>query len=207
MQSRRHKKWGHYQKVTIPTLLVCFFSLFSFVCFGQMKINTKSHSGVELQQYPTGFLFSLYHGVPVTDHLFIDIRLGYNLVRHGDAGVQSDERGGGYGGSVGLYWTTGVKTQWPRKAWIFGVRSDLWYNEIDWIHRSADCIDFCEQPGKTDVTVLQPTAIIGHQFPIGSDWLITPTLAFGAEINIEVDGAEVGEGAIFLWGLRFTHLW
>ena len=199
MQNRRQNIKSISSKIGSFQVSLAFV-LAGFACdgFGQMKMNARSHSGIELQQFSTGFLFGLYHGAPITDHLFRDIRLGYNLVRHGDAGVQSDERGGGFGGSAGLYWTTGLLSRWPRKAWVFGVRTDLWFNKIDWIHRSPNCIDFCDTMGNTDVTVLQLTAVIGYQIPLNDHWQLTPTLALVRKSTLMWMGPRLDKERSFL---------
>ena len=57
-----------------------------------------------------------------------------------------------------------------------------------------------QQSGKTDITVLQPTIQLAYIF-LKNDWLFTPHLAFGFEINVKTEGEEVGEGAILLGGI------
>ncbi|MGK0365875.1 MAG: hypothetical protein ACI85O_002945 [Saprospiraceae bacterium] len=32
--------------------------------------------------------------------------------------------------------------------------------------------------------------------------MITPTLAFGAEVNVKTKGEEVGQGTVVLWGVN-----
>ena len=59
--------------------------------------------------------------------------------------------------------------------------------------------------GTTDIVVLQPTLIGGHVFLIKEKWVITPTLAFGYEINIVENGEPVGQGPILLWGVNVNY--
>ena len=180
-----------------------FLALTTLLVSAQSEMAHNSSTGMEIQQYPTGFLFGFYQDWQISKCAYLEGRLGYNLVRHGDAGVHDDERGGGFGGSIGLHWILGRTKQTARKAWILGGRIDLWFNNIDW----KDAIDFGYQKGSTKAMVLQPTALVGHQFSMGNQWLLTPTLAFGAEVNVREEGGEVGEGLILLWGLRFARIW
>ena len=59
-----------------------------------------------------------------------------------------------------------------------------------------------ETSGTTNIVVIQPTAMAGYLFLLNEKWVITPTLAFGFEVNVVEDGEEVGEGAIGLWGIN-----
>lgn len=169
-------------------LLALAFSLF----FISMKAQDF---GIEVQQYPTGFLFGLRGEIGLKEHQAIDFRLGYNLLDHKDLGVQANEEGGGFGGSVGYRYYF----QPDRKKLFLGARADLWFNSVDWTN------DDPVGSGSSDITVLQPTAMIGYLFLLNEKFFITPTAAFGAEINIKTDGAEVGQGAILLWGVNLGY--
>ncbi len=62
---------------------------------------------------------------------------------------------------------------------------------------------FCLQTeisGTSKVTVLQPTAELGYFFLLDNGLVLLPTIALGAEINIQTEGEEVGQGAILLLG-------
>ena len=158
--------------------------------------------GPDIQQYPTGFLFGLTFVKESPTGFSFEGRLGYNLVRHGDAGVHEDERGGGWGATIGGHWHISAREQKDSHGWILGPRVDLWFNQINWE-------DQIGQPnlvmGRTNVIVLQPTAQLGYEFPLANHWKLVPTLALGIEINLRESGGEVGEGMIFLWGLRFIR--
>lgn len=145
--------------------------------------------GLEVQQYPTGFLSGIYGEFELKDQHTLNLRLGYNALDHQDFGVHDSEIGGGFGGSLGYryYFKPAFK-----KTFI-GVRSDLWFNSIDW--------EDISEAGNTKVTVLQPTVLAGYAWSVGERLRIVPELAFGREINVVTNGAEVGQGFILLWGL------
>lgn len=155
-------------------------------------------AGIEVQQYPTGFLLGIRSAVSVTTHQALELRIGYNLLDHQDFGVQEDEKGAGLGFTLGYRYFF----REDHRKWFLGVRADLWFNEVDW-KNNIGLVD--EMSGTTNVTVLQPTLITGYYWRVNDHFAICPTLAAGAEINIITDGAEVGEGAILLWGLNITY--
>ena len=177
-------------------------SIFSFLLLtgssiAQTEENKYFELGLEAQQYPTGFLFGLRSEIGLKSHNVIDIRVGYNLLDHKDFGVQESEKGGGFGFTLGYRYYFNPDNQ----KWFLGARSDLWFNEVDWFDNREDEM----RSGMTNVVVLQPTAIVGYRFLIKEHWVITPTLAFGAEINIKTKGEEVGQGAIVLWGVNLGY--
>ncbi len=152
--------------------------------------------GLELQVYPTGVIPGLRAEWSFTSTQSLLFRLGYQRIDHQDFGVQDEEEGEGAGLSLGYRWYRHLN----RKAWSLSARTDLWFNTIDWEDTNGDS-------GTTRVTVLQPTVGLGYSLLYGPDFVLTPTLSYGREINIETDGAEVGEGEIWLlgleWGVRF----
>ena len=170
----------------------------------QVNQDRVWHFGPEVQQYPTGFLFNLHLSKYVSSRFAVESRVGYNLVRHGDAGVHDDERGGGWGGSIGAHRILGTPGREENQGWIIGGRCDLWFNKIDWKDRMAMSNEI---KGKTEAIVLQPTAFAGYQILLHDRLFLTPTIALGAEINIRESGGEVGEGLILLWGIRFLYGW
>jgi hypothetical protein len=146
--------------------------------------------GLELQAYPTGFLPGVRADIYLSDFSKVHFRAGYNVVRHGDAGEHDDERGGGPGFTIG-YDILPVANH----RWTFGLRSDLWFNKVDW----SD--DQPARSGTTNVVVVQPTLQAGFRMPIGELVEILPTLSFGYEINVQTKGEEVGQGPILLLGV------
>lgn len=157
----------------------------------------------EFQAYPTG----LIPGVRA-DYFFgarhsLSARAGYNWVRHGDQGVQDNEWGDGFGGSLGYRYF--FRVGWTN--WFLGARSDVWANRMHWEDKDAN--GQVTGSGLSKIVVVQPTAEGGYLFPLGKNgWFIAPSVAFGVEINVKTTGADVGEGAIFLLGFsvgKFLH--
>lgn len=178
-----------------PFLVTLLLTLSLFCSTFSIAQSTKSFDiGLEIQAYPTGVIpgIHLEWGLSEKDGLLT--RIGYNLVRHRDLGKHEDERGGGFGFTLGYrrYFKAN------RNGLFIGAKNDVWFNKIDWK-------DNIGQPnevnGQTDITVLQPTAELGYVLNLGqNDWIFVPSVAFGAEINVKTEGAAVGEGAILLIG-------
>jgi len=178
------------------TLLI---NLFSLMVYAQDKAGKYFDLGIEVQQYPTGFLLGLRSEIGLAPHHALDLRVGYNLLDHQSFGVHENEEGGGFGFTIGYRYY--FKTE--NLGWFLGVRSDLWFNKVEW----QDNIDTpMAVNGTSDIIVFQPTAIAGYRFLINEKFVLTPTLAIGGEINIKTTGAEVGQGAIFLWGINVAYL-
>ncbi len=153
--------------------------------------------GLEFQQYPTGSIPGARLGLFLSDQHSIELRLGYNIVYHGDAGVHELEEGGGFGFSPGYqyYFNT------AERGLFLGGRVDFWFNTVDW----KDNIGLANEiTGTTEIMVVQPTLISGYRIPIGQQLNLTPTLAVGAEINTMQEGEDVGQGAILLVGFQFN---
>lgn len=149
----------------------------------------------EFQAYPTGLIPGLQLGYQFNERHNLHLRAGYNLVRHRDLGVQDDERGAGFGGTLGYryFFKAG------RTGWFAGARTDVWRNTIDWQDKDSGGNILTE--GTSKITVLQPTAEAGYRFVLGSgSWFVAPAAAFGVEINVKTEGAQVGEGSILLLG-------
>ncbi len=150
--------------------------------------------GVELQAYPTGIILGVRADFSVSEHIALNGRLGYNLARRRDLGEHDDERGGGFGGSFGSRYFFKQDFQ----GFFIGVRVDLWAMEIDWTTTVSDP----ETTGVTNITVLQPLIAGGYAFVLPSgNWVITPKISLGYEINLKTKGEAVGEGAISLIGV------
>ncbi len=151
--------------------------------------------GPEIQVYPTGFLSGLTVYKELNDYNFIHIRFGYNFVRHGSAGLHEDERGGGWGGTIGYDRLVTLR----KTDWLLGARCDGWRNKLDWKNNIGSVN---EVRGQTTVTVLQPTVRLSYPVKSGTATFL-PSLAFGAEINVQTSGEEVGEGLILLLGVSY----
>ena len=184
------------------THLLSSLLFFSFLCFqmsAQKQVTSTSSIGLEIQQYPTGFLPGIYANIGLKNHHSIHLRVGYNIVRHRDLGVHQLEEGGGFGFTLGYQYYFKA----DHKGFFLGGRSDLWFNSVDWKDEIGTTN---EVMGNTKIVVLQPTAIVGYAFFINEKIVIAPNLALGAEINIVERGEVVGQGAIGLWGLQLGFL-
>ena len=146
-----------------------------------------------VQAYPTGLIAGFRYEVALDSRYAASVRLGYNYIRHGDAGKHEDERGQGWGGTLGLkrYFAEG------RKGWFAGLRTDLWFNNIDWKDKAGQP---GEVTGTTDIVVLQPTVEAGFCLRKTQSWFLAPALAAGMEWNVKTSGSPTGEGPILLAG-------
>ncbi len=182
------------------------YLFFAFLAWMNVSIGQETEGkyfeiGLEIQQYPTGYLGGVRAEIGLAPHHALDFRIGYNGLDHKDFGVHDSEVGGGFGGSVGYRYY--FKSEHQR--WFLGIRTDFWFNEVDWKD-----IDETSDPeiitiGESNIIVLQPTAIFGYRWAINEHFAITPTAAFGAEVNVKTDGEDVGQGLILLWGLNLTY--
>ncbi len=149
----------------------------------------------EVQLYPTGFMPGLRGEIGFQSKNAVHVRLGYNLLDHGDAGVHEDEKGGGPGFSIGYkrYFGAGFR------RWYVGPKIDWWFNSVDW----KDNIGLSNEiSGNTDVVVFQPTVEFGYAFLVVNEHIIiSPNFAVGYEINVITEGEPTGEGAILLLGI------
>ncbi|MBX2815723.1 MAG: hypothetical protein KTR24_06990 [Saprospiraceae bacterium] len=177
-----------WMKRLLPcTILVTGFLLGSSI-YGQTEI------AFELQAYPTGLIPGLRLEHNASRNLSVHLRLGYQLIDHRGLGKHEDEKGHGYGGTLGFSRYFGTQTH----RWHWGLRNDVWFNSIDW----RDDLDRPNpRSGTTEITVIQPTAHIGYRILPWSDWSLTPSLAFGYEINVKTRGEPTGEGPILLVGI------
>jgi len=141
--------------------------------------------------YPTGLL----PGVRIEKYLdnksSVNFRAALQIIDHRDLGVQDDETGSGYGFSIA--YRRFFKSKDSGLSLAF--RNDFWWNKIDWTNESP------ASSGSTNITVLQPTAMLEYKIASSSSLSITPSLGFGYEWNIKTDGEETGQGAILLVGV------
>ncbi|HMQ11239.1 MAG TPA: hypothetical protein PKC21_09910 [Oligoflexia bacterium] len=149
------------------------------------------------QLYPAGFISTVSAQKSIGLQSLIGLRLGHNLLRHGNLGVQDNERGHGFGFSIDY-------THYLKKnhisQWYATVRNDIWFNSVDWKNNLDQP---SETSGNTDIIVAQPTLEIGYTFINNKNFFIRPNLAFGVEINVDTQGEDVGEGMIGLIGISF----
>lgn len=184
---------NHYILSAVVLIILLFTGINNRL---QAQDNKKPFDiGIELQAYPTGLLSGIHLEKGFGQREAINLRIGHNFIRHRDLGVHEDERGGGFGFTLGYrhYFS-------PTFSKFFaGIRSDLWFNKVNWKDNIGTLIEFS---GTSNIVVLQPTLEGGYLFLLGQneDWFLAPSLAFGFEINIANDGADVGQGPIILLG-------
>ncbi len=175
--------------------------------------NKKSivfETGFEFQGYFTGIIPGVRFETIINDAHGINLRLGYQLIRHRDLGEHDDERGNGYGFSLGY---RGYMRNVGFKGAFVGIRGDIWFNSIDWTDENI-----LVTKGTSDIVVFQPTIEAGYQFLLANDKLsIAPSLAFGWEWNVKTEGnvisgpitesttTETGDGPILLAGFSISY--
>ncbi len=175
-------------KVLLRHSPIIIFLFITSLNFAQTDIT------FEFQAYPTGLIPGLRIEKNFKEKYAAHLRIGYNWVRHRDLGEHKDERGDGYG------FTLGYKRFFKEdyQGFFLGARNDFWWNEISWE-------DTDEQgtptSGQTKITVVQPTLEAGFALLKGN-FLFTPTAAFGFEFNVKTEGEATGEGPILLLGFN-----
>lgn len=172
----------------IIILLFC-----AMTCIGQ---NTTFDVNVEFQAYPTGLIPGIRLEKGFAKNHAVHLRLGYQFIDHGSQGKHFDETGTGYG------FTLGYKHYFREnfKGFNTSLRSDLWFNRIDW-----KTVKPLPSSGVTNIVVLQPTFETGWMFKPGENIILQPSVALGYEINVKTEGEPTGEGAILLLGLTFGY--
>ena len=155
--------------------------------------------GIETQVYPAGVIPGLHAQWGLSPNSALTARAAFNFTDRRDFGEFDDEEGGGVGGGVGYR----RYLRDSREGWLWGGRIDVWALEIDWEDNGGTPE---ATSGTTDIVVLQPTAEVGYGMRLGdSKWRLEWTLGLGAEMNIDTDGEDVGEGAIALLGATLVH--
>jgi hypothetical protein len=173
---------------------ISIISLLMLFLFPSFQANAQTDISFEFQAYPTGLIPGLRVEQGFGDKSALHLRLGANLFDHRNLGVQDEERGSGFGFSVG--YKRYLKND--HKGWSLGLKNDIWFNTVNWVDNISGGTD---QEGTTKIVVVQPTAELGYLMKFGNNWVFTPSIAFGFEVNVKTEGEPTGEGAIFLLGL------
>ncbi len=176
----------------IKLWFTCALACATLVCTAQ---NGVLDASFEFQAYPTGLIPGIRIEGGFAERHAAHLRLGYTWIRHGDAGKHDDERGKGFGLTLGYRYF--FKPEGFR-GFFLGARNDFWFNEIDW---KNDVGQAGETSGTTEIIVVQPTVEAGWLFVFNEKWVLAPTLAFGYEVNVKTEGEPTGEGMIMLAGL------
>ena len=154
-------------------------------------------AGFEVQGYPAGVIYGAHGQVAISTDEVLTVRAAVNGTDRRDFGEFGGEQGEGLGGGVGYRRYSGDLYD----GWMWGARVDLWDLEIDWRQDPG-------LSGTTDILVLQPAVEAGYTWWLDEllTWRLTLSAAVGAEINIDTDGEDVGEGAIGLLGMTLTSV-
>ena len=102
-----------------------FCSVFLVVQLSNCQEESRSFKdlGLEIQQYPTGFLLGGHFEFGLSEHHALAFRAGVNIFDHLDLGVQDEETGSGPGFTFGYnYYFKPDHT-----AWFVGIRNDFWF--------------------------------------------------------------------------------
>ena len=149
--------------------------------------------GSEVQAYPAGVQVTGVAVRELSERDSLSVRAGYNATDRNDWGEHDEEDGGGPGLGVGFHRVLRPELD---GGWLVGGRLDLWWLDVDWEEDSGSS-------GSTDVVVLQPTLEGGYRWALEGGASVALTLGLGAEVNVDTDGEDVGEGAILLFGVRY----
>ncbi len=172
--------------------LILFLFLLSFCSLSSQETGDLT---AEFQVYPTGFIPGIAYDHHIGISSALSFRLGANIFDHRDLGVQDDEDGNGFGGSVGYrkYFSE------SRSKWHWGLRTDVWFSNVDWqnIGPQGEVI-----MGETSITVIQPTASFGYAFVSEGGFYVSPAISYGVEWNVRTEGEPTGEGLIILIGVQ-----
>jgi len=145
--------------------------------------------GGSYEWYPSGSVFGLHAAFNSRLHHSVHFKLGYNVSNRKDGGENDNEKGNGWGGTLGYRY---YFKPFPHKFFI-GARSDLWRMSIDWEKGG--------QAGTSKTWTLVPAFEIGYTFFINDQAFLTPSMSTGTEINLKTDGQKVGQGFITLIGI------
>ncbi len=171
---------------------------FLFLCLFLSYFSIAQDSwdvGLEFQAYPTGILPGARIEKNFSERHAVHLRIGTNIFDHRQLGKHYTEEGQGFG------FTVGYKRYFSEnhERFFLGLRNDVWFNEVKWGKETLPKPPL-QMNGITKITVIQPTLEGGYTF-VKKHFFLTPTFAFGFEINTKTDGEATGEGAIILLGL------
>jgi hypothetical protein len=156
----------------------------------------EKQTGVEVQWYPAGWIVGPVVNYYITPKHILNFRAAVNMAnRHDWSGLNDDEQGTGFGGSIGYRYLFTPE----RNSFYIGARVDLWNMKIDWENDPGTAQ---ETSGSTRVLVLQPSAELGYRINFKkSKWILLLSGGIGQEINIKTNGKEVGQGGMWLLGI------
>jgi hypothetical protein len=194
-------KFIYCKAIYLSLILTVFFFTDS-----KAQINNKAaavskfQTGVEVQWYPAGWLIGPVANYFISPKNILNFRAAINIAdRHNWSGLNDDERGTGYGGSVGYrYLFTPAKN-----SFLIGARVDLFNTKIKWKNNIGTAQ---QTSGTTTTLVLQPSAELGYRIKLTNiRWNILFAGGIGEEINIRTKGRDVGQGGMWLLSISILH--
>lgn len=167
--------------------IVFFLSFFcSATLLAQEKETNPVFVGAAIQFYPAGIITTVHADIMLNNNNSIYTRIGGNYANRQDfSDFNDNEKGGGFGGSVGY------RRHFPLKKGklIAGFNTDVWNL---WIRWKNDINTTFQTRGTTYTLVLQPWAEGGYFYAFKSSLLqIGLTAGFGKEFNVITDGKKV----------------
>jgi len=186
----------HYRTVIFCLLLA--FTSTVFAQGGMIERPPVNHKlGLEFQAYPAGLMPGISYALGIgADHEF-HLRAGMNFAKRNDWGVQLDERGSGYGVTMGYRY----RFQLWNELFSIGPRCDIWDMDINFIDTRVMAPWVVRS--ETEILVVQPTLELAWWKRFGdSPFEMGLSLSNGYEINVRTRGLPVGEGFITLVGLN-----
>lgn len=176
-------------KINLSLILVlCFW-------FSTAKAQKVESYGLETQVYPAGLMFMAKMAFPLKEHNALNVRVGYNMARRKDFGKHDNEKGGGLGLNAGFK----HYLKPTNNGFYYELKTSFWFMNIDW----ADNDPY--KTGSTFITVFQPTAMVGYDFPLSTKTFLGFYAGFGYEINVISSGEDVGQGGISLVGFSISR--
>lgn len=153
----------------------------------------KMKLGFETQWYPAGWIFGPTSEISIRPQHQLFIKLGFNLAdRHDWSGLNDNEEGYGFGGSLGYRYYIQPKA---KSHFFVGTRGELYNTYINW---QNDLGSPNETNGTTQIFVYQPSFELGCRWNVQPKWYMVLSGGAGIEINLLTKGKPVGEGGMWL---------
>lgn len=177
---------------------ILLIALFANRLFAQETQKGTGWIGSELQVYPAGIIPGFQFEYYFSEHHSGHVRLGANIANRRDWGKHDDERGEGFGGTIGYRY----RGHWRGSTFSAGLRTDIWDMQIRWQNTTITMGQQSTNKGETSILVIQPTLEVGWWKVLSERWTMGICISNGYEINVKTKGDPVGEGAITLLGIN-----
>lgn len=166
--------------------------LFILIIYSCAEMSAQENSanpiyiGAAVQFYPAGIISTVHADIMIQEKNSIYLRFGGNYANRQDfSNFNDNEKGGGFGGSVGYRRHFLLK----KGKLIAGFNTDIWNLWIRWKNEIGTAF---QTKGTTYTLVLQPWVEGGYFYPIKSSSIqIGITAGFGKEFNVITDGKKV----------------